>query len=102
MRYACYVPHVAECGCVPTPAHRYDAKADLWSVGAIMFELLTARPPYSGANHVQLLKNIEAKEPKIPTNVSQPCRALMHTLLQRDPASRRDLAAQTRGTTQES
>jgi serine/threonine-protein kinase ULK/ATG1 len=34
---------------------KYDAKADLWSVGTIIYELLTARPPFTGANHVQVL-----------------------------------------------
>ena len=29
--------------------HKYDAKADLWSVGTILFELLVGRPPYNGA-----------------------------------------------------
>ena len=33
---------------------KYDAKADLWSVGTIVFELLTARPPFTGNNHVQV------------------------------------------------
>merc|ERR1719421_334464 len=50
--------------------HKYDAKADLWSVGAILFELLTSKPPYSGSNHVQLLKNIESREPKLPPSLS--------------------------------
>ena len=68
--------------------NKYDAKADLWSVGAIMFELLTARPPYTGANHVQLLKNIEAKAPKWPSHVAPATAALLQALLQRDPMAR--------------
>jgi serine/threonine protein kinase len=35
---------------------RYDAKADLWSVGAILFEMVVGRPPFGGANHVELLR----------------------------------------------
>ncbi|CAE7228241.1 ATG1B [Symbiodinium natans] len=42
----------------------YDAKADLWSVGAILFELLMGRTPFSGANPMQLLANIE-KNPEL-------------------------------------
>jgi serine/threonine-protein kinase ULK/ATG1 len=45
---------------------RYDAKADLWSVGAILWEMLVGAPPYGGANHVQLLRNIEAAPPALP------------------------------------
>ena len=68
--------------------HKYDAKADLWSVGAIMFELITSRTPYTGDNHIQLLKNIESKAPRFPTHVSQACNALLFALLQRDPMQR--------------
>ena len=34
---------------------KYDAKADLWSVGAILFECFCGRPPYTGPNPMQLL-----------------------------------------------
>lgn len=38
---------------------RYDAKADLWSLGAILYELITSRPPFRAQNHIELLRKIE-------------------------------------------
>ncbi|EEY65264.1 protein kinase, putative [Phytophthora infestans T30-4] len=69
---------------------KYDAKADLWSVGTILFEMLAGRPPYGGANHVQLLANIERQPLRFPPTLqlSRPCRQLLVALLQRKPALR--------------
>ncbi|CAJ2641578.1 unnamed protein product [Trifolium pratense] len=39
---------------------KYDYKADMWSVGAILFELLNGYPPFNGRNNVQVLKNIRS------------------------------------------
>lgn len=39
---------------------RYDEKVDMWSVGAILFELLNGYPPFHGRSSVQLLQNIKA------------------------------------------
>eukprot|EP00644_Phytophthora_capsici_P018450 jgi/Phyca11/556398/estExt2_Genewise1Plus.C_PHYCAscaffold_870061 len=66
---------------------KYDAKADLWSVGTILFEMLAGRPPYGGANHVQLLANIERQPLRFPPTLqlSRPCRHLLVALLQRKP-----------------
>nr|GMC97587.1 serine/threonine-protein kinase ATG1c-like isoform X2 [Ipomoea batatas] len=33
---------------------KYDAKADLWSVGAILFQLVTGRTPFTGNNQIQV------------------------------------------------
>ncbi|KAK8849798.1 hypothetical protein IAR55_005134 [Kwoniella newhampshirensis] len=38
---------------------KYDAKADLWSVGAVLFEMAVGRPPFRANNHVELLRRIE-------------------------------------------
>eukprot|EP01018_Ginkgo_biloba_P014328 Gb_00516 [translate_table: standard] len=38
---------------------KYDSKADMWSVGAILFELLNGHPPFNGRSNCQLLKHIK-------------------------------------------
>ncbi|KAF8208072.1 kinase-like domain-containing protein [Mycena galopus ATCC 62051] len=39
---------------------KYNAKADLWSVGAVLYEMAVGRPPFRAANHIELLKKIES------------------------------------------
>ncbi|KAI8381091.1 kinase-like domain-containing protein [Radiomyces spectabilis] len=44
---------------------KYDAKADLWSVGAVLFEMITGRPPFRAQNHLELLKKIQENNDNI-------------------------------------
>ncbi|KAI4356524.1 hypothetical protein L6164_000542 [Bauhinia variegata] len=71
---------------------KYDAKADLWSVGAILFQLVTGRTPFTGNNQIQLLQNImKSNELQFPSDnlyLSSDCKDLCKKLLRRNPVER--------------
>ncbi|XP_027070956.1 serine/threonine-protein kinase ATG1c-like isoform X2 [Coffea arabica] len=71
---------------------KYDAKADLWSVGAILFQLVTGKTPYTGNNQLQLFQNIvrstELQFPRDIKDLSPHCIDLCRKLLRRNPVER--------------
>ena len=69
---------------------KYDAKADIWSVGTVLFEMIVGHPPFGGADHKQLLQNIKQSELRIPPDIktSPACLALLQQLLRRNPSHR--------------
>nr|XP_010937525.1 serine/threonine-protein kinase ATG1c isoform X1 [Elaeis guineensis] len=77
-------PEVMQC-------QKYDAKADLWSVGVILFQLITGKTPFDGNSHPQLLQNIgkaNVLHLLSDSNLSHDCIDLCQKLLRRNPVER--------------
>ena len=71
---------------------RYDAKADLWSVGTVLHEMIISKPPFRASNHVELLRKIERQDDRIKfpedVEVSGEMKHLIRALLKKQPTER--------------
>ncbi|KAK9316255.1 kinase-like domain-containing protein [Lipomyces starkeyi] len=71
---------------------KYDAKADLWSVGTVLYEMTMGKAPFRASNHVELLRKIEKSDDRIKFSedvpVSDEMKLLIRGLLRRNPVER--------------
>ncbi|CAL9136728.1 unnamed protein product [Musa textilis] len=71
---------------------KYDAKADLWSIGVILYQLVTGKTPFTGNSQIQqLLQNIvKTNELSFPLgyDLSCDCMDLCQKLLRRNAVER--------------
>jgi len=66
----------------------YNHTADLWSLGVILYELLTGRPPFYTNNLFSLIKHIIKDPVHYPDYLSPECKDFLSGLLQKQSSER--------------
>ncbi len=49
-----------------------DRRVDIWAIGAILYRVLAGRPPYAGANELEMLHALTSGRPPLPFSPSVP------------------------------
>jgi serine/threonine-protein kinase len=73
-----------------------DRRADLWAVGAILYHMLSGKPPYDGETDVQALMTLTSGLPPLPLppSVPAPISAVVKRALKPSPDARFSTAAE--------
>ena len=48
---------------------KYNSKVDVWSLGAVFYEMITGAPPFTGSDKESLRRNVQKGSYRIPKHI---------------------------------
>lgn len=66
----------------------YDSQCDWWSLGAVLYDMLTGCPPFIGNNHKKIMDKILKQKVQYPFYLSQDAKDFLRKLLNKNPRKR--------------
>lgn len=66
----------------------YNKEIDWWTLGSIVFEMVSGYPPFYSNKREELFENIKMTNPKIPNYLSKECKDFIEKLLTKQPDKR--------------
>lgn len=66
----------------------YDKAVDYWSLGVMLYDMLTGSPPFTGHNRKKIMESILKKKPVFPNFMTPQAKDICGKLLKKSPKQR--------------